>query len=97
MTRILAALAVLLLPVIALAPGRRKSVIRRGAAVALAAFLLTLSQSTRAGTEITGPSGGGPGTYITGVFSNHAPAPPAGCTGTLDLSTGCVQPALGDI
>lgn len=23
------------------------------------------------------------------------PAPPAGCTGTIDLSTGCVQPMLG--
>lgn len=59
------------------------------------AFLLALGGVARA-TGLTGYACQGWGmTVLTGPsICGTAPSPPAGCTGTIDLSTGCVQPML---
>lgn len=59
------------------------------------AGLLALSGAARA-TGLTGYACQGWGlTVLTGpAICGTAPSPPAGCTGTIDLSTGCVQPML---
>lgn len=66
----------------------------------LAAFLIiALSMTASAGVDIVGKIGGGHNFGFTGRFPltggiGPAAAPPGGCDGTIDLSTGCVQPML---
>lgn len=59
------------------------------------AFLLALGGMARA-TGLTGYACQGWGlTILTGpAICGTAPSPPAGCDGTIDLSTGCVQPMI---
>lgn len=62
--------------------------------ILLGAFI-ALTGAARA-TGLTGYACQGWGlTVLAGPsICGTAPSPPAGCTGTIDLSTGCVQPML---
>jgi len=64
----------------------------------LLAFLLALGGIARA-AGLTGYACNGWGlTVLTGPsICGTAPSPPAGCTGAIDLSTGCAQPMLGGL
>ena len=45
--------------------------------------------------ETAGGIGGGIGFGIVAGTVGSAPAPPVGCSGVINLSTGCPQPMLG--